>query len=94
MEGFVVVDKNCYVHLIAYLYFFCIIILTFRDQWPFEKVPCDALGLRELYIHRHTEIHQMKFGDPVSALYYLDPAETTPSHLMLHRKSIWFCQVS
>lgn len=64
----------------------------FRDQWPFEKVPCDALGLRELYIHRHTEIHQMKFGDPISALYYLDPAGTTPSHVMLDRNSIWFCQ--
>ncbi|XP_002457213.1 katanin p80 WD40 repeat-containing subunit B1 [Sorghum bicolor] len=64
----------------------------FRDQWPFEKVPCDALGIRELYIHRHTDIHQMKFGDPVSVLYYLDSAETTPSHLMLDRNSIWFCQ--
>ncbi|CAO2185978.1 unnamed protein product [Urochloa humidicola] len=64
----------------------------FRDQWPFEKVPCRALGLRELYIRRHTEVHQMKFNDPLSAIYYLNPAETTPSHLMLDRNSIWLCQ--
>ncbi|CAL4978300.1 unnamed protein product [Urochloa decumbens] len=64
----------------------------FRDQWPFEKVPCRALGLRELYIRRHTEVHQMKYDDPLSAIYYLNPAETTPSHLMLDRNSIWLCQ--
>ncbi|CAO2181185.1 unnamed protein product [Urochloa humidicola] len=64
----------------------------FRDQWPFEKVPCRALGLRELYIRRHTEVHQMKFNDPLSAIYYLNPAETTPSHLMLDRNSVWLCQ--
>nr|CAB3471925.1 unnamed protein product [Digitaria exilis] len=64
----------------------------FRDQWPVEKVPCRASGLRELYIQRHTEVHQMKFDDPQSAIYYLNPAETTPNHLMLDRNSIWLCQ--
>ena len=57
-------------------------------------MPCGALGLRELYIRRHTEVHQMKFDDPLSAIYRLNPAEATPSHLMLDRNSIWVCQVS
>ncbi|KAG2595195.1 hypothetical protein PVAP13_5KG057700 [Panicum virgatum] len=64
----------------------------FRDQWPFEEVPCGALGLRELYKRRHTEVCQMKFDDPLSAIYHLNPAEATPSHLMLDRNSIWVCQ--
>ncbi|RLM91880.1 pleiotropic regulator 1-like [Panicum miliaceum] len=64
----------------------------FRDQWPFEEVPRGALGLRELYIRRHTEVHQMKFDDPLSAIYHLNPAEATPSHLMLDRNCIWVCQ--
>ncbi|CAO2163840.1 unnamed protein product [Urochloa humidicola] len=34
----------------------------------------------------------MKFNDPLSAIYYLNPAETTPSHLMLDRNSVWLCQ--
>jgi len=57
-------------------------------------VPCGALGLRELYKRRHTEVCQMKFDDPLSAIYHLNPAEATPSHLMLDRNSIWVCQVS
>ncbi|PAN32648.1 hypothetical protein PAHAL_5G502500 [Panicum hallii] len=63
-----------------------------RDQWPFEEVPRGALGLRELYIRRHTEVHQMKFDDPLSAIYHLNPAEATPSRLMLDRNCIWVCQ--
>lgn len=55
-------------------------------------MPREALGLRELYIRRHTEVHQMKFNDPLSAIYYLDPAETTPSHIMMDRNSIWLSQ--
>ncbi|KAL6626889.1 hypothetical protein ACP70R_030615 [Stipagrostis hirtigluma subsp. patula] len=64
----------------------------FRDQWPFQKVPRGALGLREQYIRRHTEVHKMKFDDPASAIYYLNPTETAPSHLMLDSNCIWLCQ--
>ncbi|KAJ1282230.1 hypothetical protein BS78_03G035600 [Paspalum vaginatum] len=64
----------------------------FRDQWPFEKVPHEAFRLRELYIRRHIEVRQMKFDDPLSAIYYLNRAETAPNHLMLDRNSMWFCQ--
>jgi hypothetical protein len=69
-------------------------IWTFREQWPFQQVPRGALGIRELYIRRHTEVHQMKFNDPLSSIYYLDPTESAPSHLMLDRNDVWFCQVS
>ncbi|RCV25010.1 hypothetical protein SETIT_5G132500v2 [Setaria italica] len=65
----------------------------FRDQWPFEKIR-GAVGLRELYIRRHTEVHQMKFDDPLSAIFYLNPAETSPSHLMLDKNSVWLSQGS
>lgn len=65
----------------------------FRDQWPFEKI-CGAVGLRELYIRRHTEVHQMKFDDPLSAIFHLNPAETSPSHLMLDKNSVWLSQGS
>uniref|UniRef100_A0A0D9UXN3 Uncharacterized protein n=1 Tax=Leersia perrieri TaxID=77586 RepID=A0A0D9UXN3_9ORYZ len=64
----------------------------FRDQWPFQQVPHGALGLRELYIHRHTEVQQMKFTDPISAIYYPNPTEVTPSHLMLDGNYIWLSQ--
>ncbi|KAK3164096.1 hypothetical protein QOZ80_1AG0012600 [Eleusine coracana subsp. coracana] len=64
----------------------------FRDQWPYQQVPRGTLGLRNHYIHRHTEVHRMKFDDPTSAIYYFDPGEATASHLMLDRDCIWFCQ--
>lgn len=64
----------------------------FRNQWPSQQVPRGALGLRELYIRRHTEVHQMKFVDPISAFYYPNPTEVTPSHLMLDRNYIWLSQ--
>lgn len=31
----------------------------------------------------------MKFDDPLSSIYYLNPAETAPSHLMMDRNYIW-----
>ncbi|KAL5219719.1 hypothetical protein ABZP36_024432 [Zizania latifolia] len=64
----------------------------FRERWPFQQVPRGALGFRELYIHRHTEVHQMKFLDPISAIYHPNPAGVTPSHLMLDRNDIWLSQ--
>ncbi|KAM0848430.1 hypothetical protein ACQ4PT_054386 [Festuca glaucescens] len=64
----------------------------YREQWPFQQVPRGALGIRELYIRRHTEVHQMKFNDPLSSIYYLDPTESAPSHLMLDRNDVWFSQ--
>ncbi|XBI25494.1 hypothetical protein VPH35_050422 [Triticum aestivum] len=64
----------------------------YRGQWPFQQVSREALGIRELYIRRHTEVHQMKFDDPLSSIYYLDPTELTPSHLMLDRNGVWFSQ--
>ncbi|CAM0880118.1 unnamed protein product [Alopecurus aequalis] len=64
----------------------------YREQWPFQQVPCGALGMRELYIQRNTEVHQMKFVDPSSSIYNLQFPESTPSHLMLDRNSVWFSQ--
>ncbi|KAF0916042.1 hypothetical protein E2562_000671 [Oryza meyeriana var. granulata] len=64
----------------------------FRERWPFQQVPRGALGLRELYIHRHIEVYQMKFVDPISAVYYPNPTEVTPSCLMLDRNYIWLSQ--
>lgn len=64
----------------------------YREQWPFLQVPRGALGMRELYIQRNTEVRQMKFVDPTSCIYKLHPAESTPSHLMLDRNSVWFSQ--
>ncbi|KAL6838749.1 hypothetical protein ACP4OV_031463 [Aristida adscensionis] len=64
----------------------------FRDQWPFLQVSCGASGLRDQYIRRHAEVNQMKFDDPTSAIYYFNPAETTPSNLVLDSNYIWFSQ--
>jgi hypothetical protein len=69
-------------------------IWMLRVQWPSQQVPRGALGIRELYIRRHTEVHQMKFSDPLSSIYYLDHNESAPSHLMLGRNDVWFSQVS
>ena len=74
---------------------YCVMtIWMLREQWPFQQVPCGALGMRELYIRRNTEVHQMKFVDPSSCIYELHFAESTPSHLMLDRNIVWFSQVS
>ncbi|XP_024314329.1 guanine nucleotide-binding protein subunit beta-like protein isoform X2 [Brachypodium distachyon] len=62
------------------------------EQWPFQQVPCGALGLRELYIQRHTEVHQMKFDDPLSSIYYQNPIGSTPSHLLLDKNRVCFSQ--
>lgn len=55
-----------------------------------ERCPHTTLQTKETIV-AHWCHHEI---DPLSSIYYLDPMEPTPSHLMLDRNGVWFSQVS
>lgn len=63
-----------------------------RDRWHRELPAGNGTSARELYISRHTALHQFKFSDPF-AIDCRSYAYRNLDHLLLHQNNIIFAQV-